>query len=111
MSTSPLLKAYLEKTPIDHIDGSFVAYLASLEQVAAVSPLVASHIVQELADQRSHLKLIASENYSSLACIGDGNLTDDKLRKDSHTTFLRGCEQRGCDRGSRLQACMRAVRS
>lgn len=94
MSTSPLLKAYLKKTPVDSVDGSFVAYLAALEQVAAVSPLVASHIVQELADQRSHLKLIASENYSSLACqLAMGNLLTDKYAEGyAYHRFYAGCD-------------------
>lgn len=94
MSASPLLKAYLKKTPIDSIDGSFVAYLAALEQVGAVSPLVASHIVKELADQRSHLKLIASENYSSLACqLAMGNLLTDKYAEGyAYHRFYAGCD-------------------
>ena len=45
----------------------FVGYLASLERVGSVSPDVARAIVSELADQRGNLKMIASENYSSLA--------------------------------------------
>src|SRR5687768_16749560 len=40
------------------------AVLASLDAVEAVSPKVAHAIAQELRDQRSHLKLIASESYS-----------------------------------------------
>lgn len=94
MSTTSILKDYLNKTPIDKIDGSFIAYLASLEQIAAVSPLVASHIVQELADQRSHLKLIASENYSSLACqLAMGNLLTDKYAEGfAYHRFYAGCD-------------------
>ena len=94
MSTSPLLQAYLKKTPIEQIDGGFVAYLAALEQIAAVSPLVASHIVQELADQRSHLKLIASENYSSLVCqLTMGNLLTDKYAEGfAYHRFYAGCD-------------------
>ena len=48
-------------------DAGFVAYLAALENISAVLPDVARSIVSELADQRSNLKMIASENYSSLA--------------------------------------------
>jgi hypothetical protein len=39
----------------------------SIDAVRAADPFVAKHVVQELADQRSNVKLIASENYSSLA--------------------------------------------
>jgi len=39
------------------------AFLANIRAVAAVSPEVARAIVQELIDQRTNLKLIASENY------------------------------------------------
>lgn len=94
MSKSPLLQAYLKKTPIDQINGAFVAYLAALEQVASVSPLVTSHIVQELADQRSHLKLIASENYSSLPSqLAMGNLLTDKYAEGfAYHRFYAGCD-------------------
>ena len=60
MST-PLLD-YLAKTAPDRIDNATVAYLANLTEVAKVSPGIAGSIVRELADQRRHLKLIASEN-------------------------------------------------
>src|SRR5437667_12538844 len=43
------------------------AFLANIRAVATVSPEVARAIVQELIDQRTNLKLIASENYCSLA--------------------------------------------
>ena len=51
------------KTP----DPGFIAYLASLEQISKVSPEVAKAVVSELADQRCCLKIIASENFCSLA--------------------------------------------
>ena len=94
MSTKNLLQAYLEKTPVGKIDSGFVAYLASLDTVASVSPLVAAHIVQELADQRSHLKLIASENYSSIACqLSMGNLLTDKYAEGyAFHRFYAGCD-------------------
>ena len=94
MSSSPLLHAYLKKTPIDQINGAYVAYLASLEQIASVAPLVASRIVKELEDQRSHLKLIASENYSSLATqLAMGNLLTDKYAEGfAYHRFYAGCD-------------------
>ncbi len=94
MAKSPLLHAYLKNTPVDQVNGALVTYLASLDQVASVSPLVASHIVQELKDQRSHLKLIASENYSSLASqAAMGNLLTDKYAEGyAYHRFYAGCD-------------------
>lgn len=110
MSTPSILQAYLAKTPVDTIDSGFVAYLAALDKVASVSPLVASHIVQELADQRSHLKLIASENYSSLAVQSAmGNLLTDKYAEGyAFHRFYAGCdhvdaiEDHACQQACRL---------
>src|SRR5689334_25286475 len=45
------------------------AYDAMLEVIAAVEPRVAEATRKELADQRSSLKLIASENYASPAVL------------------------------------------
>lgn len=60
-------------------DAAMTAYVASLQQVAAVVPSVAADIVKELETQRGHLKLIASENYCSLAVqAAMGNLLTDK---------------------------------
>ena len=68
---------------LEHHSGALapaaVAYAAALDVVAATSPEVAAAIIQELRDQRGHLKLIASENYSSLAVqLAMGNLLTDK---------------------------------
>lgn len=110
MSTSSPLQTYLEKTPVDQVDSGFIAYLASLDKVASVSPSVASHIVQELADQRSHLKLIASENFSSLSCqLAMGNLFTDKYAEGyAFHRFYAGCdnvdviEDHACEQACRL---------
>jgi glycine hydroxymethyltransferase len=69
-------------------------YVASLERVARVSPEVARSIVQELADQRSNIKLIASENYSSLSIqAAMANLLTDKYA-EGHPfhRFYAGCD-------------------
>ncbi len=56
-----------------------IAYVANLQQVAAVGPDIAASIVNELENQRSHLKLVASENYCSLNVqAAMGNLLTDK---------------------------------
>ena len=75
-------------------DPGFTAYLASLEQVSRVAPDVARAIVSELADQRSNLKLIASENYSSLAVqLAQGNLFTDKYAEGyPFHRFYAGCD-------------------
>ena len=96
MSTSSPLAAYLTgltasgKTP----DAGFVGYLASLEQISAVSPEVARSIVSELADQRHNLKMIASENFSSLAVQAAlGNLFTDKYAEGfPYHRFYAGCD-------------------
>ena len=70
------------------------AYYASLDSVGGVSPGVAGAIVAELRDQRSSLKLIASENYSSLASqLAHGNLLTDKYAEGypGHR-FYAGCD-------------------
>ena len=55
------------------------AYVANLQQVAAVGPDIAASIVNEIDNQRSHLKLVASENYCSLNVqAAMGNLLTDK---------------------------------
>ena len=62
--------------------------------MARVAPEVARSIVQELADQRSNIKLIASENYSSLATqCAMGNLLTDKYAEGiPHHRFYAGCD-------------------
>ena len=56
-----------------------VSYVANLQQVAEVGPEIAASIVNELENQRSHLKLVASENYCSLNVQATmGNLLTDK---------------------------------
>src|SRR5580658_7220138 len=56
-----------------------IAYRAGLDVIRAVEPRVADAITAELADQRSSLKLIASENYASPAVLlAMGNWLSDK---------------------------------
>ncbi len=88
------LKKYLKETAVDQLNEPTVAYLAGLDQVEAVYPEIASSIIQELKDQRSHLKLIASENYSSLAVqLAMGNwLTDKYAEGYAHHRFYAGCD-------------------
>jgi glycine hydroxymethyltransferase len=89
---SELVGAYLREHP-DAPSGA-LAYVANLETVAKVSPGVAAAIVQELADQRANLKLIASENYSSLSTqCAMGNLLTDKYAEGvPYKRFYAGCD-------------------
>jgi glycine hydroxymethyltransferase len=92
--TTTLLTRYLADLDGAPISAPAVAYYAALDQVGAVSPLVAKGIVQELHDQRSSLKLIASENYTSLATqAAMGNLFTDKYAEGfPHHRFYAGCD-------------------
>lgn len=71
-----------------------VSYIANLELVARVDTSIAKSIVSELADQRSHLKMIASENYCSLSTqAAMGNLLTDKYAEGfPHHRFYAGCD-------------------
>lgn len=85
---------YLNKTPKEKLNSAAVAYLAALDHIEKVHPLIAKTILQELEDQRSYLKLIASENYSSLAVqLAMGNLLTDKYAEGyAFHRFYAGCD-------------------
>jgi glycine hydroxymethyltransferase len=91
---SNAIAAYLRQTAPEAIHPGMLGYVANLSQVATVSPVVAKSIVQELADQRSYLKLIASENYCSLATqLAMGNLLTDKYAEGfAGQRFYEGCD-------------------
>src|SRR5271165_6757681 len=89
-----LVESYLQTKGSKTIAPGFLAYLANLECVSLVAPEVARSIVQELSDQRSNIKLIASENYSSLAtqCAMANLLTDKYAEGIPHHRFYAGCD-------------------
>ena len=93
MNNSSVLAKYLKERK-DDLNEVMTAYVAQLDTVAKVSPLVASRIVGELRNQRSHLKLIASENYSSPSChLAMGNLLTDKYAEGfAYHRYYAGCE-------------------
>ena len=73
------LEKYLSSVSAGKASPAFIAYIASLQQAAAVFPQVAASVVAELESQRTHLKLFASENYTSLVVqAAMGNLLTDK---------------------------------
>ena len=93
MPRNPLV-VYLQSVAPGSVEPGLVAYLASLQVISDVAPDVAASIVRELIDQRTHLKLIASENYSSLAVqLAMGNLLTDKYAEGypGHR-FYAGCD-------------------
>jgi glycine hydroxymethyltransferase len=107
------IAAYLAKTDPAQIQPASLGYIANLSTVAAAAPNVARSIVQELADQRSNLKLIASENYCSLATqLAMGNLLTDKYAEGypGHR-FYAGCdnvddvEAYACEQACKLFGC------
>ncbi|MEZ5260233.1 MAG: aminotransferase class I/II-fold pyridoxal phosphate-dependent enzyme [Acidimicrobiales bacterium] len=70
------------------------AFRAALEVIARVDPTIAQAIVGELGNQRSQLKLIASENYASPAVmLAMGNWFSDKYAEGTTGhRFYAGCE-------------------
>jgi len=77
MTTNPIT-AYLAAAR-DKIDTNFLAYLCALTEISKTAPEIASSIVKELENQRNQVKLIASENYCSMAVqLAMGNLLTDK---------------------------------
>ncbi len=88
------LEKYFLSVSKDNQSKAAVAYLAALDYIKEENPLIAEKIIQELRDQRSHVKLIASENYSSLAVqLAMGNLLTDKYCEGfPGKRFYAGCE-------------------
>lgn len=88
------LDKYFHHVPEAKRAKSAIAYLAALDCIEAEYPLIAQTIIQELKDQRSHLKLIASENFSSLTVqLAMGNLLTDKYSEGyPYHRFYAGCE-------------------
>ncbi len=85
---------YLQQTKVEDVNSAFLAAIAGLTEVAKTAPNVARSIVKELTDQRTNLKLIASENYSSLASqLAMGNwLTDKYAEGFPGHRFYAGCD-------------------
>ncbi|WP_461246491.1 glycine hydroxymethyltransferase [Treponema sp. R6D11] len=78
MKTNPVADYLAAVTP-EKIDPSMLAYICNLTEVAKVTPEIASSVVLELENQRKRVKLIASENYCSMAVqLAMGNLLTDK---------------------------------
>lgn len=88
------LEKYFKQVAENKRNKAAISYLAALDHIASTYPLASEVIVQELKDQRTHLKLIASENFSSLAVqLAMGNLLTDKYSEGfPFHRFYAGCE-------------------
>jgi len=88
------VKDYIKEVGAENVDAGALAYISSLEKITEVTPETAASIVNELRDQRSNLKLIASENYSSIASqLAMGNLFTDKYAEGyPYHRFYAGCD-------------------
>ena len=89
-----IVERYLRRLGGGRPDPAALTFYASLDQMRTVDPLVAERVVAELVDQRASLKLIASENYASLAVQqAMGNLLTDKYAEGyPWHRFYAGCE-------------------
>ena len=89
-----LLTRYLSGLEGKPIDSAAAAFYATLDHLRVTTPSIATAIANEFRDQRRNLKLIASENYSSLATqLAMGNLFTDKYAEGypGHR-FYAGCD-------------------
>src|SRR5437879_9569498 len=96
MAVGSLLQTYLSRFGVnmEGMSGETIGFAAALDSVARVDPAIAQAILGELVDQRTHLKLIASENYASPAVLlAMGNWLSDKYAEGvpGHR-FYAGCE-------------------
>jgi len=89
-----LSTAGVDPAPLQGVDPSGIAFAAALDAVAQVDPGISASIVQELEDQRSHVKLIASENFASPSVLlAMGNWLTDKYAEGAPGhRFYAGCE-------------------
>jgi glycine hydroxymethyltransferase len=96
--TGSLLDQYLGKKIPGYKAGSVstdtVAFAAALDAIARELPDVAQSVLSELRDQRSKLKLIASENFASPSTLlAMGNWLSDKYSEGvAGHRFYAGCE-------------------
>jgi glycine hydroxymethyltransferase len=103
MANGGLLETYLSRigVPTEGISVETVGFAAALDAVARVDASVAGAVLQELADQRSHLKLIASENFASPAVLlAMGNWLSDKYAEGAPGHRLYA----GCDNVDAIEA-------
>ena len=88
-----LLKNYLQSNQ-GKFNPEMIAFVANLDLVAKADVSIAKSIVKEFVDQRSHLKLVASENFCSFSVqAAMGNLLTDKYAEGyPGNRFYAGCD-------------------
>ncbi len=88
------LQDYLQTVPADKQTAEMISYVSNLQLTAQVNPDIAKATVAELESQRSHLKLIASENYCSINTqVTMGNLLTDKYAEGyPEHRYYGGCD-------------------
>ena len=93
-TAAPLLRRYLDAVGLNRMDPRAVAFYAGIDATGATSPGIAGAVLRELADQRANIKLIASENFSSLAVqLAQGTLFTDKYAEGfAGHRFYAGCD-------------------
>ena len=90
-----ILEKYIEEAKATgRLNSKMAAYVAMLDTVYESNPEAVKSIVKELKAQRSRLKLVASENYSSLPVqMSMGNLLTDKYAEGyPKHRYYAGCE-------------------
>src|SRR5919106_6098585 len=98
MNADSTLASYLRTVcpdaDLSRVSAEALAFAAAIDVVGEVAPEIAAAIATELADQRSNLKLIASENFASPATLlAMGNWLSDKYAEGSPGhRFYAGCE-------------------
>jgi hypothetical protein len=97
MANGGLLETYLSRfgVPAEGISVETVGFAAALDAVARIDPSVAQSLLQELADQRSHLKLRQRKLRQPGSAVGDGQLALRQVRRGrSGSPALRRVRQR-----------------
>ncbi len=94
MNSQNLLDRYLKGLNGESPHSGAAAFYASLDQIRRNSPNIAASIAREFRDQSRNLKLIASENFSSLATqLAHANLFTDKYSEGfPKHRFYAGCD-------------------
>ena len=96
MNQNSLITNYLEKSYVQNqnVNSGAIAYMAMLDHINSVSPEITQSILKELSDQKNNLKMIASENFSSIAVqLAMGNLFTDKYAEGfPYHRFYAGCD-------------------
>lgn len=89
-----LLSAYLRVLNGKPINSEVAGFYASLDAVSATAPTIAISIINEFIAQRTNIKLIASENFSSLTTqLAHGNLLTDKYAEGyPYHRYYAGCD-------------------